>query len=194
MCQHPLSFFHHLLLCTLSAEKPAKEKRRKEKKNRKPARNRPQSQQSGHVVHSVLPNGARQKFPLFHYPNCSRAARTLQNLPLIMNSKIIVSFLVFCLCRESSSFLNGFPKDQCDEMDPTKIKIDESAIKASESDYNNTDGQTEDSLPTSIQLSDSLNLYRLSVSAPKYRRGRTLDSEYKILYFTLKQIYTRSKI
>jgi len=60
-------------------------------------------------------------------------------------------------------------------MDPTKIKIDDAMIKGAESDLNNTDGGDESPIPTSLQLSGSLNLYRIATSSPKYRRGRTLD-------------------
>lgn len=66
-------------------------------------------------------------------------------------------------------------------MDPTKIKIDESMIKKSESDLNTTEGLTEGTLPTSLQLSGTLNLYRIATSSTKYRRGGTLDSEFEFL-------------
>lgn len=70
-------------------------------------------------------------------------------------------------------------------MDPTKIKIDDSMIKKAESDLNNTEGSSEDVIPTSVQLSGSLNLYRIVANPPSYRRGRTLDSKsrFKISYF-----------
>lgn len=91
--------------------------------------------------------------------------------------------LAFSFCQVLTlAFLNGFPKDQCDDMDPTKIKIDESMVKGSESDMNNTEGLAED-LPKSVSLSVSLNLYKIVTSSSKYRRGRTLDSEYFFFFF-----------
>ncbi|XP_035223657.1 ferric-chelate reductase 1-like [Stegodyphus dumicola] len=93
-----------------------------------------------------------------------------------MNALIIINILNVAFFRTSYAFTNGFPKEQCDEMDPTKINIENSAGKGSaDADYNSTDFGQEDALPTSIQLSGSLNLYRIVTSSPKYRRGRTLD-------------------
>ena len=87
--------------------------------------------------------------------------------------------LIFAFPEKGFSFLNGFPSDRCEDMDPTKIKIDQSMIKKSESDLNNTEGLTEDALPTSVQLSESLNLYRIATSPLKYRRGKILDSKFE---------------
>ncbi|KFM56906.1 hypothetical protein X975_08569, partial [Stegodyphus mimosarum] len=93
-----------------------------------------------------------------------------------MNAVIIINILSIAFFRTSYAFTNGFPKEQCDEMDPTKINIENSAGKGSaDADYNSTDFGQEDAPPTSIQLSGSLNLYRIVTSSPKYRRGRTLD-------------------
>lgn len=70
-------------------------------------------------------------------------------------------------------------------MDPTKINVDDSVIKKSESDLNTTEGLTEATLPTSLKLSESLNLFRIVASPAKYRRGGTLDSEFEFLIFIL---------
>ncbi|GFS95740.1 uncharacterized protein NPIL_198001 [Nephila pilipes] len=95
-----------------------------------------------------------------------------------MNALIIISFLCVAFCNQSFAFINGFPKEQCDEMDPTKIKLGEGGSKGSTEDENNsTDFNSEDAPPTSVRLSDSLNLYRIVTSSPMYRRGRTLDSK-----------------
>lgn len=95
-----------------------------------------------------------------------------------MNAVLLICVLIFSLYGEGFSFLNGFPKEQCDDMDPTKIKIDDSMIKRAESDLNNTEGSSEDVIPTSVQPSGSLNLYRIVTSPLKYRRGSTLDSKF----------------
>ncbi|KAF8767740.1 Reelin domain-containing protein 1 [Argiope bruennichi] len=91
-----------------------------------------------------------------------------------MNTLLIISFLCFAFCKQSLAFINGFPKEQCDEMDPTKVKL-EGAKGAPDAEFNETESNPEDAPPTSIRLSDSLNLYRIVTSSPMYRRGRTLD-------------------
>ncbi|GFY65605.1 uncharacterized protein TNIN_224301 [Trichonephila inaurata madagascariensis] len=96
-----------------------------------------------------------------------------------MNAVIILSFLCVAFCKQSFAFLNGFPKEQCDEMDPTKIKLGEGGKGSNEDENNSTDFITEDAPPTSVRLSDSLNLYRIVTSSPMYRRGRFLDSKYQ---------------
>lgn len=99
-------------------------------------------------------------------------------------SLIIVGILCVTLLEKSSAFIHGFPKEQCDEMDPTKIKLaGVGGNKGSQDAENATDFVAEDAPPTSVQLSDSLNLYRIVTSAPKYRRGRTLDSKCKLIIF-----------
>lgn len=119
------------------------------------------------------------KIPLFHYRNCHRTARTLEIHSLLnMNAVLLICVLIFSLCGEGFSFLNGFPKEQCDDMDPTKIKIDDAMIKELESHLNNTQISAAIVLPKSLQLSGSLNLYRITTSSSKYRRGRTLDCKF----------------
>ncbi|GIY45975.1 uncharacterized protein CDAR_539871 [Caerostris darwini] len=100
-----------------------------------------------------------------------------------MNPLFIISFLCIAFSRQSSAFINGFPKEQCDEMDPTKIKLEPAGKGSSDADYNATDLNSEDAPPTSIRLSDSLNLYRIVTSSPMYRRGRTLDSKYNYISY-----------
>ncbi|KAG8183765.1 hypothetical protein JTE90_002403 [Oedothorax gibbosus] len=94
-----------------------------------------------------------------------------------MNSFLVINGILFVAFFEiSSAFINGFPKEQCDEMDPTKIKLSGAGSnKGAQEAENATDFTSEDGTPTSVQLSDSLNLYRIVTSSPKYRRGRTMD-------------------
>lgn len=116
---------------------------------------------------------------LFHYRNCHRTARTLQIHSLLnMNAVLLICVLIFSLYGEGFCFLNGFPKEQCNEMDPTKIKVDDSMIKELESHINNTHSSIPIVLPKSLKLSGNLNLYKIATSSSKYRRGRTLDSKF----------------
>ncbi|XP_054724657.1 uncharacterized protein LOC129234647 [Uloborus diversus] len=88
----------------------------------------------------------------------------------VVTLSVVHILAVALLCGGASAFINGFPKDQCDDMDPTKIKLEKIPEAANSSDF-----ASEDAPPTSVQQSGSLNLYRIVTSSPKYRRGRTLD-------------------
>lgn len=95
-----------------------------------------------------------------------------------MNAVLLICGLLFNLYGEGFCFLNGFPKEQCNEMDPTKIKVDDSMLKELESHINNTQSSIPIVLPKSLKLSGNLNAYRIATSSSKYRRGRTLDSKF----------------
>ncbi|XP_042898472.1 uncharacterized protein [Parasteatoda tepidariorum] len=95
-----------------------------------------------------------------------------------MNSFVIVlNIFALVFLKNSLAFINGFPKERCDDMDPTKIKLDQNkAAGADDNSENSTDYVSEDKPPpTSIRASESLNLYRIVTSDPKYRRGRDLN-------------------